>query len=174
MAAYKSADAATRPRNLYTRLIDRFRTALRAVGLGILTYISKDRAEPSKVLVDRSLRLALARSLIHLLPACISMFLVAFNLQGWFIGIELQGEEDKDELKMGVLQISAKLQVRYRHISCSKHTKSSADVAPSVQELLIVASLGSVVIHVLRWELAFGAGLPFGLIVSGWKFTDIS
>jgi hypothetical protein len=95
----------------YKRFIDRFRTALRAVGLGILTYISKEKPEPPKVLVDRSLRLALARSLVHVLPAAISMFLVAWNLQGWFIGVELQGEQGQDDLKMGILQICAKLQV---------------------------------------------------------------
>lgn len=95
----------------YFWFIDRTRTGLRAVGLGILTYVSKERPEPPKVLIDRSLRLALSRSLIHVLPAAISTFLVVFNLHGFFIGLELQGQEGQDDLKMGTLQICAKLQV---------------------------------------------------------------
>lgn len=97
--------------SFYHRFTNQFRTALRSLGLGILTYVSIDRPEPSKVLIDRSLRLALARSLIHLLPATLSTFLIVLNLRGWFIGAELQGLGDQHEMKMGLLQISAKLQV---------------------------------------------------------------
>ncbi|KAH6892453.1 hypothetical protein B0T10DRAFT_605187 [Thelonectria olida] len=133
------------------RPLDRFSTLLRSVGLGILTHFSRDREEPPKVLISTSWKQALARSAIHVLPASVSITLMAVNIQGYFIGSELQGHQNQDALKLGLLQVAAK-----------------------TQELLIVSSLAAVIFHVLRAELMFGQGLPLGLVVSGWSFTQIS
>lgn len=46
-------------------------------------------------------------------------------------------------------------------------------IAAKVQELLIVGSVGSVIFHVLRSELVFGDGMPLGLLVSGFSFSQV-
>ncbi|KAI5457074.1 hypothetical protein BGZ63DRAFT_417405 [Mariannaea sp. PMI_226] len=130
--------------------LQRFSTLCRSIGLGILTFV-RDREEPPKVVVTRSRKLALARSAIHLLPALVSIALITINVSGYFIGSELQGKQNQDSLKLGLLQVAAK-----------------------TQELLIVSSLATVIFHVLRAELMFGDGVPLGLVVSGWSFTQLS
>ena len=82
----------------------------RALGLGILTVVR--RGETPKVLIYTSKRQAVFHSVTHILPILVSTTLIGFNLQGFFIGRELQGEQNLDGLKMGVIQIAAKVQVR--------------------------------------------------------------
>ena len=91
-------------------LAQRFRLLLRAIGLGIITVIRGD--EPKKILVYRSRRAVLSRSAVHVLPAIVSLALIGINLSGKFIGRELQGTPGTDDLKMGLLQVAAKVQVR--------------------------------------------------------------
>ncbi|KAM5352797.1 hypothetical protein ACJ41O_005519 [Fusarium nematophilum] len=131
--------------------VSRFRTLLRSIGLSILTFLRGDSSEPPKVLYESSFRVALARCAVHLVPAVLSVGLITLNMFGYFIGDELEGVSNQDNLKMGLLQIAAK-----------------------VQELLIVGSVGSVIFHVLRSELVFGAGVPLGLLVSGFSFSQLS
>ncbi|KAM5343340.1 hypothetical protein ACJ41O_014306 [Fusarium nematophilum] len=128
----------------------RFNTLLRSLGLGILTFLRGDDEETPKVLVEKSRRVALARCAIHLVPAFLSIGLSVLNLVGFFIGKELQGSQHEDDLKLGLLQVAAK-----------------------VQELLIVASIGVVILHFLRSQLVFGDGLPLGLLVSGFSFASV-
>lgn len=100
-------------------------TLLCSVGLGILTSfslsrdrrcfkLSRDKDEAPKILINTSRGQALARSAIHLLPALVSIGLMVINIRGFFIGIELQGvgPEHQDSLKLGLLQVAAKTQVR--------------------------------------------------------------
>jgi hypothetical protein len=82
---------------------------LRAVGLGILAIVRGD--EPPKVLVSKSRRAVVFRSAVHVLPACVSLILIALNLHGYFIGRELQGYSGTDDGKLGALQVAAKIQV---------------------------------------------------------------
>lgn len=132
----------------YWRFITKYTSLIRSVGLGIST-ITKGK-EGAKVLFVDSWKVALARCGVHILPAAVSIVLVAVNLVGFFIGAELQGPGDQDDIKLGALQICAK-----------------------VQELLVVASLSMVVFHVLRNELVFGSGLPLGLVGAGFSFTSL-
>ncbi|KAI8719899.1 hypothetical protein NCS52_00772200 [Fusarium sp. LHS14.1] len=132
-------------------LVETFRTLLRTLGLSIVTFLGGNDPEPSKVLIDSSRKLALARCAVHIVPAFLSIALITLNLLGFFIGNELQGDQDQDDLKFGLLQVAAKL-----------------------QELLIVASVGSVIFHILRSELVFGDGVTLGLLVSGFSFSQIS
>lgn len=131
-------------------LVETFRTLLRTLGLSIITFLGGNDPEPSKVLIDSSRKLALARCAVHIVPAFLSTALITLNLLGFFIGNELQGDQDQDDLKFGLLQVAAKL-----------------------QELLIVASVGSVIFHILRSELVFGDGVTLGLLVSGFSFSQI-
>ncbi|KAJ4312864.1 hypothetical protein N0V84_009718 [Fusarium piperis] len=131
--------------------LSKFRTLLRTLGLGIITFLGGNDDEPPKVLVDSSRRLAIARCAIHIIPAFVSVGLIVLNILGFFVGNELQGIKNQDELKLGFLQVAAK-----------------------VQELLIVASVGSVIFHLIRSELVFGDGMTLGLLVSGFSFAQVS
>lgn len=132
----------------YRRVVAKFTTFIRSVGLGIAT-ITKGQ-EGAKVLVVQSRRVALSRCGVHILPSVVSVILITFNLLGYFIGTQLQGPQGQDAIKLGVLQVCAK-----------------------AQELLVVASLSMVVFHVLRNELVFGAGLPLGFMGAGFSFTSL-
>jgi hypothetical protein len=92
-----------------SQFAQRFSVLLRALGLGILTVLRGN--EPPQVLINSSRRLALARCAVHILPASVSICLLALNLYGYFIGRELQGYQDQDDVKLGFLQIAAKTQV---------------------------------------------------------------
>ncbi|KAF5008354.1 hypothetical protein FDECE_5397 [Fusarium decemcellulare] len=124
---------------------------LRIHGLAALTFRRRiNKEEQPKVLLRSSLWVALARCTIHIIPAFVSIGLVIINWRGYFIGNELQGSKNQDDMKMGLLQVAAK-----------------------TQELLIVASVGSIIFHILRSELVFGEGIPLGLLASGWNFAQI-
>lgn len=85
---------------------------LRAVGLGSIPVYSFSRQpEAPKVLLQTSRSLALAGCAVHILPACVSATLIALNIRGYFIGFELQGLNNQDSLKLGLLQVAAKAQV---------------------------------------------------------------
>jgi len=89
------------------------RVLLRAVGLGVIAVVVSRALspEPRKVLIYRSFGLALARCAGHVLPAAVSVFIVWINLTAYFIGTELEGAKNQDGLKLGLLQVAAKLQV---------------------------------------------------------------
>ncbi|KAL2822272.1 hypothetical protein BDW59DRAFT_149635 [Aspergillus cavernicola] len=135
-----------RPYHWATR---RSRLLLRAIGLGILAIVHGD--ESPKILVYKSRRAVLFRSAVHILPACVSLILITLNLHGYFIGRELQGYSGTDDGKLGALQVAAK-----------------------IQELLILASVAAVILHVLRLKLICKEGLPLGLLGADRSFTQIS
>ncbi|PNP59716.1 hypothetical protein FNYG_14847 [Fusarium nygamai] len=128
-----------------------FSTLLRKLSLKKVTFLGGNDPEPPKVLIDSSRARAIARCAIHILPAFLSIALIALNCIGFFAGNELQGFKGQDEVKLGLLQVAAKL-----------------------QELLIVASVGSIIFHFIRSELVFGDGMVLGLLVSGFSFSQPS
>lgn len=129
---------------------------LRAVGLKVLNSVYYGRngdsltKEPRKNVFTKSAWVAFQRSLVHLLPSIASIVVIALNLNGFFIGFELAGIPGHDQVDMAALQVAAKL-----------------------QELLIIASIGSIVYHRLRHDL-LNRSIPFGLLGSGLSFTQIS
>lgn len=90
--------------------LQRFKILLRAIGLGLLARYKQD--ELPKILVYKSRLLTLGHFAIHLLPAGVSFALIAMNFQGRFIGTELQGPQNSDGIKLGFVQVAAKLHVR--------------------------------------------------------------
>lgn len=76
-------------------------------------YFTKDRheLEKPKVLIHKSRWIAFATCGVHFLPASVSIILIGLNIEGFFIGAELQGWRDADRLKLGLLQLASKLQV---------------------------------------------------------------
>ncbi|KAI0396172.1 hypothetical protein F5Y17DRAFT_139155 [Xylariaceae sp. FL0594] len=134
--------------SFFTTFPQRYKILLRSIGLGLLARIKGE--EPRKILVYRSRLLALAHCAVHLIPAAGSFALIALNFQGRFIGAELQGAHwATDDVKLALIQVAAKL-----------------------HELLIIASLSTIIFHVLRLDLIFGHGVPLGLIGSGWSFAQ--
>ncbi|KAK0659143.1 hypothetical protein QBC41DRAFT_287338 [Cercophora samala] len=117
----------------------------------ISTRATLARPEAAKKYSTSSWKAILKRLLaVHFLPSFVTLFLVILNSRGYFIGSELEGEEGRDGLKLGVLQVASK-----------------------VHELLVLASLSTVLFDAVRYELVFGQGLPLGLIGAGFSFTSV-
>lgn len=95
-------------------VLDRFQSLFRAIGLRIITF--RDRPEPPKILLDKSRKLALALSAIHIVPSAVSIVFISINFVEYFIGNELPGKSDEDDVKMGILQVVAKIQVCFPNL----------------------------------------------------------
>ncbi|USP81540.1 hypothetical protein yc1106_08814 [Curvularia clavata] len=130
---------------------------LRSLGLGILCVLitrfshRHSQGERKKPIRTVSLYLAIQRCAVHILPCAFSIFLITINILGYFIGFELAGEPGKTSQYTALLQIAAK-----------------------IQELLIIASLTTIVVHKVRNDLIDGDGIPFGLVGVGALFTQLS
>lgn len=130
---------------------------LRAIGVDILNDLyarlkSWDAAdEPEKRISKKSFYVALQRCGMHIIPSAVSLVCVTINFRGYFIGSELAGLSGRTSQYMAALQIAAK-----------------------AQELLIVASLATVLLHRLRHDLVNGCGVPFGLVGAASSFTQMS
>ncbi|RAK97567.1 uncharacterized protein BO80DRAFT_363641 [Aspergillus ibericus CBS 121593] len=107
--------------------------------------------EKPKVFMYRSKTLASIRCVLHVVPVGAAFALLMLNSAGYYIGGELSGASGQDTEKLAALTFAAKL-----------------------HELLMLASLGSILITYIRRELAFGEGLPFGAIFTSLQFQDIS
>jgi hypothetical protein len=133
----------------------------RALGLSILTYAYlatfTRRTKPSsdheekKVAISRDRRLAALRCCIHIIPIGVSVTLAYLNIRGYYIGGELAGPSGQDSVKLGGLQFAAK-----------------------IHELSINASIAAMLLSYIRYELTMGIGLPFGALVAGQRFTELS
>jgi hypothetical protein len=133
----------------------------RALGLSILTYtypaIFTKRTKPSsdheekKVAISRDRRRAALRCCIHVIPIGASVALAYLNVRGYYIGGELAGPSGQDSAKLGGLQFAAKM-----------------------HELSINASIAAMLLSYIRYELTMGIGLPFGALVAGQRFTELS
>ena len=107
--------------------------------------------EQKKVVISSSRRLALSRCGVHILPILVSTAIIAINFKGDFIGIDFNSRVKAETMNIAVLQSAAKL-----------------------QELLIVASLATIVFQLTRDELLFGDGITLGLSAAGVDFTKIN
>ncbi|KAL8814284.1 MAG: hypothetical protein Q9223_006481 [Gallowayella weberi] len=129
----------------------------RSIGLAIASDISphlrswKPSVEKKKIVINRSIKLALARCSVHVLPVVVSTVILIVNTKQLFIGIDFNSQIKSVTVNLALLQAAAKL-----------------------QELLIVASLATVVFQLLRHELIHGDGLPLGLLAAGFEFTKLS
>lgn len=107
--------------------------------------------EQKKVVIEKSRWTALTRSSIHLLSTSISVFTISLNLRGFYIGYDFHSLIRYQIMNMALLQVAAK-----------------------IQELLIVASLATIIIHLVRVELLLGDGLPLGLLGAGFEFDKMN
>lgn len=129
---------------------------LRAVGLESLGLArqfkaSNTESEIRKPVIRKSFLLALCKCGVHLIPAAASVTILYINLKGYWIGAQMVGTHGQNNISIALLQLTAKM-----------------------QELLIIASLATVLFEILRFELLYGSGVPLGLLGSGITFTQIS
>lgn len=81
----------------------------------------------------------------------VSIAIIATNFRGVFIGIDFNSRVKAETINIALLQTAAKL-----------------------QELLVVASLATIVFQLTRDGLLFGDGIPLGLLAAGVDFTRLS
>jgi hypothetical protein len=72
------------------------------------------------------------------------------NLKGYYIGEQFASLIRSETINLALLQTAAK-----------------------AQELLIVASLATIILHITREELLYGSGLAIGLVGPGLAFSQI-
>ncbi|KAG8533075.1 uncharacterized protein KY384_001858 [Bacidia gigantensis] len=129
----------------------------RNTGIGFLNDINawlrgrRHRTEQKKIVISTSPWLALSRCGVHVLPVLVSTAIVGVNLRQVFIGIDFKSFVSSETINVALLQVAAKL-----------------------QELLIIASLATIVFQLLRDELIYGDGIPLGLLGAGIDFTKLS
>jgi hypothetical protein len=85
-----------------------------------------------------------------LLPALASVAIIAINLHHMFLGRSFPGLITRDSVNNALLQLAAK-----------------------IQELLVVASMATVVLDALRHEMLSGEGVPLGMIPGGFLFASL-
>src|SRR2546423_10647219 len=119
---------------------------LRSVGLDLPFILGFGRGdkEPPKVVIRRSRALALCRCAVHILPVCVSITIITLNLYRYYTGRTLTGSILNVSVNIALLQIAAK-----------------------VQEMLIVGSVTTMVIDVIRTELISGEGVALGAVSGG-------
>ena len=122
---------------------------LRALGFELLNTFLRPRieAELPKPVLRRSRWIALSRCAIHLIPCGVFSFLIYLNSNAIYLGPGFSYTRS-DGLYLAFFQVAAKL-----------------------LELACVASLTTVVLHVLRHDL-IRDGVPFGFVGSGLFFSQ--
>lgn len=123
---------------------------LKNTGISVFRNLFRDVEEEPKIFMERHTGIALMRCTMHLIPASAALALLILNAEGYYIGGELSGQSGQDVEKLAALSFSAKL-----------------------HELLMIASLGSILITYIRKELAFGDGIPFGTLFAGLEFQGL-
>lgn len=107
--------------------------------------------EEKKIAIQKDIVTACLAGSIHVVPIAASLVVVYLNWRGFYIGEELEGAVGQDDAKLLALQFASKL-----------------------HELTISASLTAVILSYIRHELTTDSGLPFGAIVAGLQFKDVS
>jgi hypothetical protein len=106
--------------------------------------------EEKKPVFKSSKKRRLVRCILYVLPVGTCIVLIFFNFFNYYIGGELSGTEGEDTEKLYALQFAAK-----------------------IHELLMIASLGSILVTIIRRELSVKEGLPFGALFSPQQIQSI-
>ena len=129
----------------------------RNTGLGVLNDLNawhrgrRNRSEQTKIVIRTSRWTALSRCGVHILPILVSVAIIVINIRQVYIGIDFKSLVTSETINIAFLQTAAKL-----------------------QELLIIASLTTIIFQLLRDELLYGDGIPLGLLGAGINFTKLS
>jgi len=126
---------------------------LRSIGLELLTLIGFGSAprELPKPAIQTSVGIVLSRSAIHILPILASVTIITINFKNVFLGRTLTESILDPAINIALLQVAAK-----------------------IQELLILASLTTIVVHRIRERMLIGDGVPFGILGGAFLFSSLS
>ena len=134
----------------WSRICHETTLLLRTLGLGIIVttcqgLFSKQFDEPTKTAIVQRRSTALLRSLIHVLPVAFALLEIILNWRGYYLGALFN--------RQTLLQFVAK-----------------------AHEVTIQASLSAIILSYLRHQVITNAGhgLPFGALLGGIQFTQIS
>ena len=122
---------------------------IRAIGFEVLNTLCRrwTASEEPKPVLRRSHWIALSRCAIHILPCLVFLFLIPLNYSAMYLGPGFSYRES-DQIYLVLFQIAAK-----------------------ILEIVCVASLTTVVLHVLRHDL-LRDGVPLGFVGSGMFFSQ--
>ena len=122
---------------------------LRAVGFELLNTLFRrwTASESPKPVLRRSRWIALSRCAIHILPCSVFLFLIPLNFRAMYLGPGFSYRQSNG-LFLVLFQIAAK-----------------------ILEIVCVASLTTIVLHVLRHDL-MQDGVPLGFVGSGIYFSQ--
>ena len=125
------------------------RYLLRAVGFELLNTLFRrwTASEPRKPVLRRSRWIALSRCAIHIFPCSVFLFLIPLNVNAMYLGPGFSYRQSNG-LFLVLFQIAAK-----------------------ILEIVSVASMTTVVLHVLRHDLRRD-GVPLGFVGSGMFFSQ--
>lgn len=90
-------------------------------------------------------------SYIHIIPVGAAIGIAILKMNGYFIGADLAGPVGQNNAKLNAIQFASKL-----------------------HELTMHASIASIILSIVRYELRDGKVLPFGAILAGLQFKEIS
>ena len=126
---------------------------IRSIGLELLTLIGFGHSvrELPKPVIETAIGTVLSRSVVHVLPILASITIITINLKNVFLGRTLTGSILNPAINIAFLQVAAK-----------------------IQELLIIASLTTIVVHTIREQLLFRDGVPFGILGGAFLFSSLS
>ena len=138
-----------------TRLQRYTEAVFQSLGLSIIynaiaKVVGWELKEEKKVVFVISWKQKQLRFIFYVLPVGACIVLLFFNFFNYYIGGELAGPEGEDTQKFNALQFAAKL-----------------------HELLMVASLVSILVTIVRVELSSGLGLPFGAVFTPLQIQSI-
>ncbi|KAL2832904.1 hypothetical protein BDW59DRAFT_180515 [Aspergillus cavernicola] len=111
---------------------------------------SSDHYEPQKVIITQSIPAALRCCIIHIIPLTVSSTIITLNMRGTYLGADLMSPVRSETINLMLFQLAAK-----------------------GHEIMVVASLATIVLQYVRHELLFGDGLPLGLLGSGLTFNNL-
>ncbi|KAK6334367.1 hypothetical protein TWF730_003580 [Orbilia blumenaviensis] len=140
------------------RLLSAFLVVTKAIGWNLINFIvrfkkSERRTEEPKVAIDGRKWVSLSRCLaVHILPFFATITILWLNGVNYYIGGNLAGSnnEDTDTAYLNALQIAAK-----------------------AQELLVLASLATMVADYVRYHACLGDGVPFSALTASFTFTSL-
>ena len=101
----------------YLSALNVFTQIIRSIGLNIFNLILnrvRGQNEKKKTVVSTSFWIAFSRCWVHFLPVSISIFLIQFNLRGYYFGKHLRGSTSNDRadsIILAVIQVAAKILV---------------------------------------------------------------
>jgi hypothetical protein len=115
--------------------------------IAALSQNHKLKSERPKVIMERSRWKTAGNCVIHLLPLAVIIALLALNFSQVYAG---DVGASNPSAKLNALQFAAKL-----------------------HEVLMAASLSSIVLHCVQYELLHGEGVPLGGLLAGFQVTDL-